>query len=180
MVHGRMYDPAAADEIVVTEAAARVARLRVGDTVRVASWHPGELDAAADGTVAPQTAPFTSKIVGIARGLEDTQSDGTGSLSDALLPGNFPVLAGPAWMAAHGADLPGYGAGVLVRLHGGAQATKSFAAELSRGPQGWQGRSSPLGDVDPASVRRVLDLERHALLVFAFIADRGRASCSSG
>ena len=170
VVHGRMYDPAAADEIMVSEAAARVARLHIGDTVRIASWHQADLDAAVDGTVSPQTAVFTSKIVGIARGLEDTQADGTGSLSDATIPGNINVLAGPAWTAAHGADLPGYGATVLVRLRGGASAAKSFDAALSRAPQGWHGQSAPISEVDLNSVRRVIDLERHALLVFALIA----------
>ena len=170
VVHGRMYDPAAADEIMVSEAAARVARLHIGDTVRIASWHQADLDAAVDGTVAPQTPAFTSKVVGIARGLEDMQADGTGSLSDSTIPGNIGVLAGPAWTAAHGADLPGYGAGVLVRLRGGASSAKSFDAELSRAPQGWHGQASPISEVDPSSVRRVIDLERHALLVFASIA----------
>lgn len=170
VVRGRMYDPAAADEIMVTEAAARVARLRVGDTIRVASWRQADLDAAVDGTVVPQTPVFASKVVGVARGLEDTQADGTGSLSDSVIPGNIGVLAGPAWMAAHGHDLAGYGAGVLVRLHGGASAARSFEAELNRSPQGWHGQQAPISEVDPSSVRRVIDLERHALLVFAFVA----------
>jgi ABC-type lipoprotein release transport system permease subunit len=170
VVRGRMFDPGAADEIMVTEAAARVARLHVGDAVRIASWHQVDLDAAVDGKVAPQTPVFTSKVVGIARGLEDVQADGSGSLSDAVIPGNIGLLAGPAWAAAHGAGMPGYGAGVLVRLRGGASSAKSFDAELSRAPHGWHGQASRISEVDPTSVRRVIDLERRALLVFASIA----------
>ena len=169
VVHGRMFDPAAADEIMVTEAAARVARLHIGDTVRMASWHQADLDAAVDGKVAPQTPAFTSKVVGIGRGLEDVQADGTGSLSDSNIPGNIGVLAGPAWTAAHGAGLPGYGAGVLVRLRGGGSSAKALDAELSRAPQGWHGQAQPVSEADPTSVRRVIDLERRALLVFASI-----------
>ena len=170
VVAGRMYNPAAADEVVISDDAARAAGIHVGDVIHLSGWHQADLDAAADGQLAPETPVFTSKVVGIVRALEDVQASNAGNLSDSNFPGDVNVYAGPAWTAAHGPDLSGYGTGVLVRLRGGASATRAFAAELNKAPEGWYNQAQPLNDVDPASVRRVLDLERRALLVFAFIA----------
>ena len=170
IVSGRLYNPDASDEIVVTETAAQAVGLHVGQHVRMASWHQTDLDAAVDGSVAPQTPPFDSRIVGIVRGLEDVQANDTGTLSDATIPGNLTLVAGPGWMAAHGADLPGYGSAVMVQLRGGESAVKAFRAELDNAPEGWLGEAQNVSDTDPTSVRRVIDLERRALLVFAIIA----------
>ena len=74
VVEGRVPDPAAPDEIAVSDDAARVAGLHAGDDVRMASWQQADLDAAIDGTVAPQTPPFRSKVVGIVRYLDQTHS----------------------------------------------------------------------------------------------------------
>ncbi len=99
------------------------------------------------------------------------QTNNLGSLSDATIPGDENVFAGPAFMAAHGGDLPGYGSGVLVRLRGGASAGAAFDATLNKTPpEGWFNQAGPASEVDLKTVRRVIDLERRALLVFALIA----------
>jgi ABC-type lipoprotein release transport system permease subunit len=171
IVSGRLPDPGAADEVVLSEDAAHVVGLGVGDVVRMAGWHQADLDAAIDGFVAPQTRPFASKIVGVVRALDDVQASRTGSLSQSDIPGDINIYAGPAWMAAHGDQFSGYGTGVLVRVRGGAPALAAFQAALNRAPpEGWFNQASPLNDVDPTSIRRVIDLERRALLVFATIA----------
>ena len=115
---GRMFDPAAADEIMLSVNAARATGLRVGDVVRMAGWRQADLDAAIDGFVAPQTAVVTSKVVGIGRGIDDVQATSTGTLSEGIA-GDMNIFAGPAWMAAHGDKFSGYGAGVMVRVRGG-------------------------------------------------------------
>jgi putative ABC transport system permease protein len=168
-VSGRLYAPTASDEIVLSEDAAAATRLRVGDVVRIASWHQADLDAAIDGSVPPQTPVFTSRVVGIARGLDDVQASRTGDLSESI-PGDVNALAGPGWMAAHGGDLAGYGAGVAVRVRGGLPALTAFEKDMRQAPEGWLNTVEPVTDVRPASVLRVIDLERRALLVFAFIA----------
>ena len=168
VVQGRVIDPAAPDEIMLGEDAARQTGLRVGDRVRVASWHQADLDAAVDGSVKPQTPPFTSKVVGIVRYLEDVQPDEGGDLSDSVISGS--VYAGPGWFAAHARGIAGYGSGVLVRLHGGPSEVKAFVAEMSKGPEGWSTFTTTVGDVSLPSLRRVIHLEWNALMIFAGIA----------
>ena len=169
IVEGRLADPAAPDEVVLSEAAARITGRHVGDTVRIAGWRQANLDAAIDGTVAPETPTVTSKVVGVVRGIDDVQASGAGSLAEGI-PGDFNVAAGPGWMAAHGAQFSGYGSSVLVGLRGGPRSVKAFEAELHRPPEGWNNQASPVSDTNPASIRRVIDLERNALLVFAGVA----------
>jgi hypothetical protein len=168
VVHGRLVDPAAPDEIMLGEDAARAAGLDAGDTVRMAGWHQADLDAAIDGSVKPQTPPFTSKVVGIVRYLEDVQPDEGGNLSDSVISGS--VYAGPGWLAAHARGIAGYGSGVFVRLRGGPSEVKAFDAEMSNRPDGWFTTTTTVGDVSLESLRRVIRLERNALLIFAAIA----------
>lgn len=170
VVEGRLYDPAASDEIVISEDAARVARLHAGDVVHLAGWHQADLNAVGDGSLAPQTPSFTSKIVGVVRFLEDVQANSGGSLSDFNLPGSANFYAGPGWTAAHGTDLSTNGSSVLVRLRGGTRSVKAFQAEMNKAPEGWFNQVSPPSAANPKSVRRVIDLERRALLGFAFVA----------
>ena len=78
VVEGRVVDPAAANEIMVGEAAARGAGGHAGDTVQMAGWKQGHLDAA----IAPETLPFPAQIVGVVRFIDDVQPTGDSSLSD--------------------------------------------------------------------------------------------------
>src|SRR3954469_15204188 len=170
ILSGRLPDPAAPDEIALSDDAARVAGLHAGDTVRMAGWQQQDLDAAIDGTVPPQTKPFPVQVVGIVRYLDQVQPNGAGSLADTILPGNGNVYAGPGWTAAHGAGLSGYGAGVLVRLRGGPASVAAFQRVLHKNPEGWFNEASPVVEISTRSVQHVIDLERQALLIFAAIA----------
>ena len=82
VVEGRVVDPTAANEIMVGEAAARVAGVHADDKVQMAGWKQGHLDAAIDGSVAPETRPFPAQIVGVVRFIDDVQPTGDSSLSD--------------------------------------------------------------------------------------------------
>jgi hypothetical protein len=171
ILEGRGYNPDAPDEVVISEDAAKSTGLHAGDTVHISSWRQASLDDAIDGIVAPQLPAFSSKVVGVVRNLENTQVPGSGSLSDSTIPGDVSVYAGPAWTAAHATGLAGYGSGVLVKLHGGDSGIPAFERALKKlAPQGWNTQTSSVISVDPASIQRVIDLERRALLVFAFIA----------
>ncbi len=168
VVEGRVIDPAVPDEIMLGEDAARQAGLHVGDTVRMAGWHQADLDAGVDGRVKPQTPPFTSKVVGIVRYLEDVQPDEEANLSTTVISGS--VYAGPGWIAAHARGIAGYGSGVLVRLRGGPSEVKAFVAEMRKRPSGWSTFTTTVGDVSLPSLRRVIHLEWNALMIFAAIA----------
>jgi ABC-type lipoprotein release transport system permease subunit len=170
VLDGRLADPTAPDEIVVSTVAATAAGLHVGDTVRLAAWRQQDLDAAIDGSVAPTTSPFTSKVVGVVRSLDDLQSTEAGNLSDAIISGNINLYVAPGWVAVHGSGLPGYGTGVMVRLRGGASAKLGFQELMNTAPSGWMSQVSDVGDSNPATVQHVIDLERQAVLIFAAIA----------
>lgn len=171
LLEGRLPDPRAPDEIVVSESAAAATGLHAGAQVRMAGWPQEHLDAAIDGALPPETTPFTSTVVGVARSLDDVQASGTGSLSDSNIPGNLNVYAGAGWVSAHSTGLSGYGAGVLVRLRGAAASdVAAFEALLNKAPEGWFTSAERVTDADVSSVRRVIDLERRAVLVFAIIA----------
>ena len=169
IVAGRLPAPDAADEIVVGEAAARVTHLAVGQELRMAGWHQDDIDAATDGLLPPQTEPFTSRVVGIVRALDDVQPSDEGNLNGTTWPSY--MYAGPAWYAAHGKDLAGYGAGVVARLVDGPASLDDFNAVLDQMPSGWFSHSQALvetGSID--SLERSIDVERQALFVFAVVA----------
>jgi hypothetical protein len=171
VVQGRLPDPAAPDEIVMTEKNARVGGFHAGDEVEIGGWPQEHLDAAIDGSLAPETPRFRSRVVGIVRTLSDAQPD-TGFGSDPLSDGSMPgeIGAGPAWYAAHGTGLSGYGITALVRLRDGQRGIPAFERRLAAGPDGWFATSGSLEDQSPTSVQRVIDLERRAVFVFCAIA----------
>ena len=169
IVAGRLPAADAADELVVGEAVARVAHLAVGQEIRMAGWHQDDIDAATDGLLPPQTEPFTSRVVGIVRALDDVQPSDEGNLNGTTWPSY--MYAGPAWYAAHGNDLAGYGAGVLARLVDGPASRDDFNAVLDQMPGGWFSHSQALvetGSID--SLERSIDVERQALFVFTVVA----------
>ncbi|MEO7428650.1 MAG: hypothetical protein ABIY48_04620, partial [Acidimicrobiales bacterium] len=137
LLEGRLPDPSAPDEIMLSESAAAATGLHAGTRVRMAGWPQEHLDAAIDGALPPETTPFTSTVVGVARSIDDVQASGTGSLSDSTIPGNLNLYAGAGWVRAHSTGLSGYGAGVLVRLHGAAASdVAAFEALLNKAPEG--------------------------------------------
>ncbi|MGZ6927866.1 MAG: FtsX-like permease family protein [Acidimicrobiia bacterium] len=166
LVEGRNIDPQAPDEIVLSETAARSAGLHAGDTVRMAGWRQSDLDRAIDGKVQPETTPFRVRIVGVVRFLDDVQATGDVSLSDAILVGN--VYAGPGWYHANGDDFSGYGTAAVIRLAERPGAEARVRRALS--DRGWQTDVSRLADVSTSSPKKVIDIERRAVLAFAGIA----------
>jgi ABC-type lipoprotein release transport system permease subunit len=169
IVAGRLPDAAAPDEVAMSDDAARVSGLHVGDTVRMAGWPQADLDAAIDGSIPPETQPFESTVVGVVRFLDDVQPSGDVALADNI-PGDINLFAGAGWMAAHGADFSGYGSSVLVRLRGGEASSQAFEAAMSAAPEGWFNNVSSIDETSVEGVERVIDLERRALFVFSVIA----------
>jgi hypothetical protein len=166
VVEGRDIDPNAPDEIVLSETAAHQAGLHAGDTLRMAGWRQRDLDRAIDGKFRPETTPFRVRVAGVVRFLDDVQATGDVSLSDAILVGN--VYAGPRWYRAHGSDFSGYGSAAVIGLtpRPGAAATVRRALDHA----GWNVDVSGVSDVSTSSPKKVIDIERRAVLVFAAIA----------
>jgi hypothetical protein len=168
IVAGRLPSAEAPDEIALGETASRLAGLGVGDVVRMAGWRQSDLDVAVDGALPPTTPVFESKVVGVIRDASEVASNDRGTLSDATLPGN--VIAGSGWMAAHASELSGYGSGVLVRLTRGPAGVDAFDHAADSMPEGWFTNVSSVDDVNGTTIERIIDVERHAVLLFASIA----------
>jgi len=168
VVEGRLPDPAATDEVALTETAARDADLHAGQVLRFGSWPQGDLDRAIEGALPPETTPFTSKVVGVVRYLDDIAPGDEQRENAATLPGG--VIVAPGWARAHSADLSGYGTNVAVRLRGGAAALPQFEDRVRGGLYGWTTYPSPIVNVDVPALQRAIDTERWALMIFAGIA----------
>ncbi len=166
LVEGRLPDPTAPDEVVISETAARVGRIHAGDTIRLASWHQGDIDAAGD--IPPQTEPFDSLVVGVIRTISDVQFDGDGGLTGNSLPGEIFALRG--WTKAHASGFATYGSAVGVRLRDGAAGIHTLQETLSASPGGWYLDTEASVDVDVDALQRIVDAERQAVIVFALIA----------
>ena len=167
IVAGRLPDPAAGDELTLGEAAARMAGIDAGDMVRIASWRQEDLDAGVDGRIPPQTEPIEGRVVGIVRFLDDVQPTQAGNIAGTVLP-SFLYLP-PGWHDAHPAPVATYGGAAAVRLRAGPGAVEEFGESID-GVEGWLADLFPIGDADVASIRRVVDTEQRAVLVFAAIA----------
>ena len=167
VVRGRLPGKRAPDELVVGESTARAAGIQVGDRLRIGSWSQADLDAAIDGSSAPETEPFDSTVVGIVRQIDDVQGTDEGNLSGSVLPGS--LYAGPAWSAAHGSMLAGYGTSTTVRLRDGVAGRESFGRALRRAAPDWYTEVDSLDPENIAPLRRIIRSEREATLIFALI-----------
>ncbi len=167
---GRLAAADAPDEVVIGEAAAKPAGIRVGDVIRIASWTQEHLDAAADGLLAPETTPVQSRVVGVVRYLDDVQPSTQSDLDDTIRTSG--IYVGPAWFAAHGDDIASYGSGVAVRLRTGPDGVDEFNANLGDRLGGWFTEPQPIQRTPTLidSVQRSIDVERRAVLIFAAVA----------
>lgn len=169
LLDGRLADERATDEIMIGELAARAGSIHVGDTLRLASWRQEDIDAPTSTGAAPQTVPFESRVVGIFRFAADLQRATEGDLGGLFLPDALYVRSG--WVAAHGDEFATYGFGAVARLHGGPDGVTAFQRAVGNAPNGWSvDMGSTGGDVDEAALRRGVETEREAVLIFAIIA----------
>jgi hypothetical protein len=168
LLDGRFADDRAPDELVIGELTASAAHLGVGDRIRVASWNQQDLDAAADGGLRPQTPPFESTIVGIVRTEKDVQI-AQANITGAFLPDG--LYAGPGWTTAHADGMAQYGFGVAVRLKDGPAMVEPFTAAMKQRAVGWfLAPRDTLNEVDQSTLNRVVEAERQAVLISAWIA----------
>jgi ABC-type lipoprotein release transport system permease subunit len=122
VVDGRMFDPAAPDEMLVTEDVVAVGGIGVGDTITVRGY---PLEQGVDLQSPPQGDPLTVRVVGVVRFPTDLSPR---RIDDAveLLETN-PFLT-PAWFERYGRHLASFATGVLVRAEPGADPTSAITA----------------------------------------------------
>jgi hypothetical protein len=117
VVDGRAADPANPAEVTVTEVLAAQAGLGVGDRLRLAMLSAEEVFQFDSGFGEPDGPTVDLRIVGVLR----------------VPPGLFdgaPVLATPAFAAAHGDLFAGFD--VNVELHGGSASVPAYVAAVNR------------------------------------------------
>ena len=170
LVDGRFADPDAPDEVVIGELAARAGGIAAGDTIQLASWSQEHIDVPSSTGSAPETKPIESQVVGIVRFIDDVQPARGTDLTQAVLPDG--LYAGPGWAEAHGSGFASYGFGVGVKLRNELADLGALERSLAAAADGWTlpGEPFPFVSGDEPTLRRVIDIERQAVLVFAFIA----------
>ncbi|HEU5387520.1 MAG TPA: ABC transporter permease [Streptosporangiaceae bacterium] len=167
MLAGRMYNPARADEVVVTPRFAAFYHKGVGDVVTMRLATPGQVDANGDGGLRPLGPSVSATIAGIGRNVfgsstvDGPHTAGGVQASPALYrkyPTNITGAKGQAFVNA------------LIRLKGGEAAIPAFRADLAR----VTGRS----DIDVwndreffgGTIERTSRYEAACLLAFALAA----------
>lgn len=169
LVAGRLAKEAAPDEIMIGERAARAGGIRVGDTLRLASWTEQDIGVGSSIGAPPETHAFESRVVGIMRSASDVSQRDDGDLTGAFLPDYLYARSG--WVTAHGAEFATWGFGVAVRVHGGPADVASFESQLLENSKGWTLRDAgSVVDVDMPTLQRGVDAERQAVLIFALIS----------
>ena len=168
MLAGRMFDPARADEVIVTPQFAAVYHKRVGDTLTLLLASVKQANEQYDGTTGPPRGPAVkARITGIGRSpWLSIGSDGPGQKGG--------VQASPALYDRYQANILGTNGqnyiNALIRLKGGTAAIPAFRADLAR----VTGRS----DIDVwnnrknfgNAVERIIRYEAACLFAFALAA----------
>ena len=130
MLAGRMFDPARADEVIVTPQFAAVYHKRVGDTLTLLLASVKQANEQYDGTTGPPRGPAVkARITGIGRSpWLSIGSDGPGQKGG--------VQASPALYDRYQANILGTNGqnyiNALIRLKGGTAAIPAFRADLAR------------------------------------------------
>jgi FtsX-like permease family len=167
MLAGRMFNPARADELVVTPQFAAFYHKSVGAVVTMQLASPQQVDEQWDGTTKGLGPVIRARIVGVGRNVfGSSTSDGPESAGG--------VEASPALYATYKANILGTTGQVyvnaLIRLNGGRAAIPAFRAGLAR----VTGRS----DIDVwdnrdffgGTIERTSRYEAACLLAFALAA----------
>jgi len=168
LLAGRMFDPARADEVIVTPQFAALYHKDVGDTVTLLLASEKQANAQYDGTGGPPRGPAVkARITGVARSpWLSMGGDGPGA--------HGGVLASPALWAQYKTNIFGTNGknyiNALIRLKGGPAAIPAFRADLAR----VSGRS----DIDVwnnrenfgGTAERITSYEAACLLAFGLAA----------
>ncbi len=148
VMHGRMYDPRAADEMIIDEDTAKQAHLRVGSVVPFHAYGPRQDDTSGD---PPTGAQLRVRVVGIVR------------MTPQFLFTPLVVLS-PGVLAAHRQDIL-WIENAFVRLRAGSAGV----AALQRDANALVAPGTPVLDLHAAQ-RRVdttINVEQSALVLIA-------------
>jgi hypothetical protein len=168
IIAGRVFNPARADEVVVTPQFLAVWHKHLGDTLTLHLPSVQQTNQGYDGSTGPPSGPrVVAHIVGVGNNTWDTvNGDGPGQ--------HGSIIASPGLYAHYPANMTGTNGqdyvNALIRLKGGAAAIPAFRAGLAR----VTGRSDidvfdvTVHWVDP--IRRIVEYESGCVLAFGLAA----------
>ncbi len=164
VIHGRVPDPEAPDEVAILDIYAREADLEVGDVVELESYDPGQMEPLFTGgdAGAPAGPRVELRVVGIL--------DAPTFLSESV--GSFVPRAflSAAFHEEHAEDIAAYPGGITVRLRNGQADVPAVSREVRE-----IYADQPLLELQPASevdskIESSIDVVVGALVVSALIA----------
>jgi ABC-type antimicrobial peptide transport system permease subunit len=174
LLTGRLPRPDRADEVAVDEEFANWRRLQVGASFRVGTYLRGQFRLVGRGDpIRPKGPAAGLRVTGILRSPDDLVPMGEGRDEPDTWESSQVVLT-PAFWRRHGLDSANYGVFMAVDLHHGQRDLAAFTTAIDK-------RFRGQAVVDPASftqegntaitdLRRAINLETAALLVFAALA----------
>jgi hypothetical protein len=162
VVAGRLYDPAAPDEIVVNEYLAERAGIAVGDEVEATFWSRDELGRTTGSFSGPR---LLVRVVGIVRNVQDIAAR-SGESSNVQLDESY-VAGGPGlWRST--ADASAF-SGIMIQARNGDAAAARAAIEARFPDRIFN--LAPFGGPDALTpIQEAIDYEAGGALAFAVLA----------
>lgn len=164
LTDGRLPDPGAADEVVVSALAVQRLGLRTGDRFRAATFSPEDCAALAEDDFVGFNGPVLDlRIVGEVRVIEELQG-GDGEVAPVL-------IATPAFAAAHADDacITGVSAVARYAADGGPSASAITAAARRAAPDAGEIGAGSIEEEFLDGVASAVDVVVTALVAFALV-----------
>ena len=171
LLAGRYSAPSRADEVTVSESAARELDLHVGSVLRMAGYRPDQTDQVMNGAgfaLPPDVPAGDVRVTGIIR-LPTDLTDNLDAPADVTYTGQGDIIATAAYYQRYGAALGGF-PGLAFQLTRGPAGLPAFAAQVER--LAGDSAQLELGDDNAAAgafAQRGTSLQALALLLFGAI-----------
>ncbi|MDQ1521454.1 MAG: putative transport system permease protein [Actinomycetota bacterium] len=174
VVHGRVPNDRAINEVAIDENLARDARLHVGSRYRLRVFTVQQASAIAETVAQPQGFATTAMVVGILRYPTDVRDLQGSSNAENIYQGHYDLYLTPAfWRAAHG-DIAGYNPAIAVTLRRGGRDLGAFRAAMARAfPNNVEVASRSeflMGNGTLQGVDRSMSLQSRAFQAFAVVS----------
>ncbi len=170
LVDGEAPDPRSATDALVNEAFADTFGIGVGDTFDLRNVTQANLETAGNGQllVDPDGTDFAMTVAGIERQPRDLRSDGQ-DREGRFATDAWSIKLTPAFWDELDGDVASYGGGAVGRLRAGVSTDDFGAAVKALSADHFFIESANDEETLLASIRRAVDFEANALLLFSAV-----------
>ncbi len=170
LVDGEAPDPRSATDALVNEAFADTFGIGVGDTFDLRNVTQANLETAGNGQllVDPDGTDFAMTVAGIERQPRDLRSDGQ-DREGRFATDAWSIKLTPAFWDELDGDVASYGGGAVGRLRAGVSTDDLGAAVKALSADHFFIESANDEETLLASIRRAVDFEANALLLFSAV-----------